>query len=408
MLDILIVDDEIEILHALKRELRIWARERNLRILTATSGDEALQMIASGADRIAILLTDNRMPGLSGGELIRRVIEARFPVVPLLITGYTAKRNIQGALSTGAFGVIVKPWSRIDLQQQLDHALQTYYIRRRTEEKSGRKAGAKITTEFRKRYLDVNVPQTCKRFEMTYMQRPNPKSGTCDDYLDFVELGDDQVLILLGTASGDSMPAAFLSAVVKSMIHTEYIPGCIGSQMSPANLLAWLNQRIFDVRESVSNLFMSLLVCHLDTRTGRVTYSVAGAPTPIHARGRAVEQRVGDGLALGANPRATYRQTALQMESTDSLYLLSTGMMSRNDEAGESEQVFDRMLGESRYMVQRERSNGNRTADSDGTAVRIVLHPNAQFAARARKPQTVPLPPKRQSMAVPAGAGLGA
>ncbi len=388
MFDILVVDDEIEILHALKRELRIWARERNLRILTATTGEEALEMITADSDRIAILLTDNRMPGLSGAELIRRVIASRFAVVPVLITGYTGKQNIQAALSTGAFDVIVKPWNRADLQQQLDHALQTYDIRRRTLKNGSPGAGSRMTTEFRKRYLEANVPRACKRLEVSYVQRPDSVTGTCEDYLDFFELGNDQVLVFLGTASGESMPAAFLSAIVKSMIHSEYMPNCIGARVCPADLLDWLNERIFAIRESVSNLFMSLLVCLLDTRTGRVTYSAAGAPTPIHARGRAVEQKVGDGLALGANPRATYRETVLQVTPGDSLYLLSNGMMRRNQDAGESEQVFDRMLGESRYLVQRERSANARNTQSDGTAVRVVLSPSTR-AGRPPEPQTI-------------------
>ena len=82
---LLIVDDEPLLLSALSRRYR-----RDVQVLCARSGEEALETLRSGADVDAIL-TDIRMPGMSGIELYR-ILEDEFPALTgrtLFMTGDT-------------------------------------------------------------------------------------------------------------------------------------------------------------------------------------------------------------------------------------------------------------------------------------------------------------------------------
>ena len=85
---LLLVDDEATILKALQRELLQWARAKGLRILTAGSAEEAEAVIAREAGAVCMLVSDVRMPGRSGPDLIQSVHAAWPDTIALLLTGF--------------------------------------------------------------------------------------------------------------------------------------------------------------------------------------------------------------------------------------------------------------------------------------------------------------------------------
>ena len=102
---VVVVDDEIQIARSLQRLLRAHYDVR-----TASSGDECLRLLAeAGADA---LLTDYRMPGMTGLELIAEVRRRHPHVTCALITGYA---DVEDA----TVPVIAKPWDRATLVAQL-------------------------------------------------------------------------------------------------------------------------------------------------------------------------------------------------------------------------------------------------------------------------------------------------
>jgi response regulator RpfG family c-di-GMP phosphodiesterase len=114
---LLIVDDEVRILTALRRALR----RENYEIFTAESGAEALKLL--GERPMDIILSDHMMPGMSGLELLAEAAERQPEAVRLLITGWTESVPRHRLDSVGVSALIPKPWDDARLKQILRSAV---------------------------------------------------------------------------------------------------------------------------------------------------------------------------------------------------------------------------------------------------------------------------------------------
>ena len=110
---LLIVDDEARILTALGRSLRNEAFE----ILTAESPREAIAILE---DRpIDLILSDQKMPGMSGMELLAVASNMRPTAVRMLITGWTEAVSRDELDALGVSALIPKPWDDAELKTLL-------------------------------------------------------------------------------------------------------------------------------------------------------------------------------------------------------------------------------------------------------------------------------------------------
>ncbi|MEI7842813.1 MAG: EAL domain-containing protein [Gallionellaceae bacterium] len=118
---LLLVDDEENVLMSLKRILR---REGYL-ILTASNGEDALKLMAE--NEVSVLLSDQRMPGMSGVELLRRVKLMHPNVVRMILSGYTDVSTLTEAINQGEiYQFITKPWENESLVAQIREAFVRY------------------------------------------------------------------------------------------------------------------------------------------------------------------------------------------------------------------------------------------------------------------------------------------
>jgi response regulator RpfG family c-di-GMP phosphodiesterase len=117
---ILIVDDEAANLRVLERLFR-----RQYEIVGATSGAEALELLR--VHDIALIISDQRMPGMTGIEFLKRAAEMRPHTVRIILTGYTDVNALVEAINSGiVYKYATKPWINEDLQQTVSRALQHY------------------------------------------------------------------------------------------------------------------------------------------------------------------------------------------------------------------------------------------------------------------------------------------
>ncbi|PKL25527.1 MAG: transcriptional regulator [Spirochaetae bacterium HGW-Spirochaetae-3] len=125
---ILIVDDEKNIREGLGEYLRLDGYDVEL----AADGKEGVQ----AADRgdVDLVITDLRMPGLSGGELLRHVA-SRYPSVPVIVlTGHGTVEDAVDAMRNGAYDFITKPVNLDHLSILVKRALERRELARRNEE----------------------------------------------------------------------------------------------------------------------------------------------------------------------------------------------------------------------------------------------------------------------------------
>ncbi|MEW6719216.1 MAG: HD domain-containing phosphohydrolase [Thermodesulfobacteriota bacterium] len=115
---VLLVDDEANILKALRRVLT----EMDLEVLEAERGEDALRLLEE--HDVAVIVSDNMMPGMRGIELLSRAKELRPDAARILMTGYADLRTAVEAINRGeVFRFLVKPWSNEEFLQAMDAGL---------------------------------------------------------------------------------------------------------------------------------------------------------------------------------------------------------------------------------------------------------------------------------------------
>ena len=114
---ILFVDDEERILNALKSIFR-----SKYHVFTATSGDQAFEFLKRF--RVHLVVSDQRMPGMPGVELLRHAKELSPTTVRILLTGYSDLASIVGSINEGeVYRFINKPWNNQDIQAIVSDAV---------------------------------------------------------------------------------------------------------------------------------------------------------------------------------------------------------------------------------------------------------------------------------------------
>ena len=118
---ILLVDDDTAVLAALKRLLR----RENYRVLTAESCEQALAQLAE--HEVGVIIIEQRMPGMSGSELLALARRMHPRTVRMVLSGYTALDSLTEAVNSGdIFKLLTKPWDDEALLHTVREALRHY------------------------------------------------------------------------------------------------------------------------------------------------------------------------------------------------------------------------------------------------------------------------------------------
>ena len=120
---ILIVDDEKDVLSSLRR---LFISE-DFETFLAINYNEAMEVLNN--EPIKVVISDQRMPDMSGIEFLKEVKE-KFPnIVRVLFTGYAETQLINEAFDiAGVYKFISKPWSSEQLKENIYEALEEYDV----------------------------------------------------------------------------------------------------------------------------------------------------------------------------------------------------------------------------------------------------------------------------------------
>ena len=119
---ILIVDDEPRVLDALEAVLAA-----EFRVLRAASGPAALELLRT--DDVAVVLTDYKMPGMTGVEMLRECQTIAPDAVRLVLTAYTDVDSLMDAVNTGhIYHFVAKPWDSNELLIVLRRAVERHAL----------------------------------------------------------------------------------------------------------------------------------------------------------------------------------------------------------------------------------------------------------------------------------------
>ncbi|MFL5318187.1 MAG: response regulator, partial [Myxococcaceae bacterium] len=121
---LLLVDDEASVLEILTRTF-----ERKFNVLSASAAPEALELLKTHS--VDLLLTDQKMPDMTGIELVTAARQAGIDVTAILLTAYTNPEDLIAAINQGqVYRYVTKPWDVHELMMTVNNALESVQLRR--------------------------------------------------------------------------------------------------------------------------------------------------------------------------------------------------------------------------------------------------------------------------------------
>jgi len=220
---ILLVDDEENIISSLRRLLR----RDGYQILTANGGAEALELLAR--NEIDVIVSDQRMPNMTGVEFLRRVKTIHPQTVRMVLSGYTELQSITDAINEGAiYKFLTKPWEDDLLRANIEEAFRYKELadenRRLNSEiqvanKELAQSNAKLLGTLAEKEKRIERDETTLYVAQEILQCvPFPVLGFDEDgVVVFANQAAEQVLggggLLLGSELGDTLPAELLDLV---------------------------------------------------------------------------------------------------------------------------------------------------------------------------------------------------
>jgi sigma-B regulation protein RsbU (phosphoserine phosphatase) len=324
---LLLVDDEVEILNALRRNTRAWAAAHSLQVLAEESVEKALRKSRSGEYEIRVLVTDQRMPGRTGDELICQMKRENPDTVPIVLTGNTDPTDIEKLLNSDIFTYLLKPWDNERLISELEKAHRLYHSRRNEREARERiEQELRLGAEFQRALQqNIRIPSNA-HINFAVSSVPASSLDFSGDYYDIIELPSDRYLLLVGDVAGHGLNSAFISGILKAIIFPEFIRPVLHQAFSPSRFLKKLNTRILDIMHNLPEVFITFSAALADLSEHSLTYASAGSPPAVILRSGEVLSLCFPTIPLGASEYFEPREQVLDLRPGDFVALYSDGL----------------------------------------------------------------------------------
>ena len=199
---LLIVDDEQANLEKLRRTFI-----HDFDVYEATSGDRAVELLKEHP--ITAIIADQKMPGMSGVELLRRSLRLSPDTVRIILTGYTEVEDLMDAINEGhVHRYITKPWEPDSLLQQVGQEITRWELQR--ENKRLARELRRVNGQLEKENLKLKQEMEWLRpsdKRLVYKSRPMQELVKL---LDRVVITDSTVLIQGETGTGKELLARYI------------------------------------------------------------------------------------------------------------------------------------------------------------------------------------------------------
>ncbi|MBL0713597.1 MAG: SpoIIE family protein phosphatase [Desulfosarcina sp.] len=263
---ILLVDDDPMLLAGLKRQLR-----REFQVVTASGGPEALALVNANGP-FSVVVSDFRMPGMNGIELLSRVKDLNPDTVRMMLTGSTDLSTAVQAVNEGnIFQFHLKPCPSLTLARAIHEGIEKYSrkARRTSHLKAFRKSIAQAS-EIQRNLMPKD------RLEIEGMQIAG-RSDWCDetggDYYDFFTRGGKDkscVGIVVGDVTGHGLPSALLMTTARGFMRERIV-----NNGNTAEIVTDVNRHL--VRDvDGTHRFMSMFYCEVDPLDHILRWTRAG------------------------------------------------------------------------------------------------------------------------------------
>ena len=125
---VLYVDDEVNNLNSFKAAFR-----RDFEVFTAISAKEGRKILDT--TEIGVIITDHRMPVMTGIEFLESIIQSYPDTIRILLTGFADINAVMDAINRGhVYKYLVKPWQNDELKMYIINAIEIYKLRRENKD----------------------------------------------------------------------------------------------------------------------------------------------------------------------------------------------------------------------------------------------------------------------------------
>ncbi len=319
---IVVIDDNVNDLQVIRRFLE----RKGYAVDGATSGEEGLTLASRTLPDAFVV--DYRMPGIDGFEVARRIkSDPQLQTIPvLLLTGADSARTVVEGLGAGADDFVTKGSDSEVLLARLRALLR---VKRYQDQLRKLNHQIRRDLQIARRVQEALVPPASFRAPRIEIRSAYiPSDALSGDFYDYF-LHDNLMYLFVADVSGHGLPAAILVSLLKSYIHTEVDPN---TRLS--DLMSRLNDFLFSV--SLPTQFATAQLFRIDAE-GNLCYANAAHPPFLlfqRERGKTVVLEDPSPL-LGALPRMAYDERALKIDSGDTLFIYTDGLIDRRTDSGE-------------------------------------------------------------------------
>lgn len=129
IINVLYVDDEVDNLNAFTAYFR-----RYFNVFTAESAMEGKKILENKENNIQIVLTDQRMPEITGVDFLASLVKDSPEIMRILVTGYADLATVIDAINKGeVYRYVSKPWDNVELKNLILQAFEVYDLRKRNK-----------------------------------------------------------------------------------------------------------------------------------------------------------------------------------------------------------------------------------------------------------------------------------
>ena len=322
---ILVVDDEPDLQSLIMQKFRKEIKENQYDFTFAGNGIQALKRIDEEKD-IELILADINMPEMDGLTLLAKINEMNNKLIKsVIVSAYGDMDNIRTAMNMGAYDFITKPIDLKDLKITIEKSLKEIQDYKAVASAQKRLLSLQqeldIANIIQTSLLQKKFPAFPDRKEFDIFAKMVPAKEVGGDLYDFFLIDKYRLGVVVGDVSGKGIAAALLMAVSKTLLKATATKG-----MPADNILSEVNNIIAE--ESPSNMFVTVFLGVLDTRSGSFEYSNGGHNPPylISADGTAKQLDNIGGLLLGAIKDVEYQSNVVMLKPGESLFFYTDGV----------------------------------------------------------------------------------
>jgi sigma-B regulation protein RsbU (phosphoserine phosphatase) len=343
-MDILIVEDARD----QRMILSVVLKKQGHRVFEASDGYEALNVLESHPN-IRIVISDWMMPNMDGIELCEAIRKSHigYYVYFMLLTGKSDRQAMVEGINRGADDYINKPVDFDELSARLNAGIRIIELKAALENKietiekdleSAAQTQARLLAE----------PAKIQHVDFNWYFKPSRFLG--GDMFGYQALDGENLSFYQLDVAGHGIPSALFSFSLNNILREDGGGALVKESFNeppfyrvktPNEVLVNLNEQFQAKPEAM--LYFTIAYGIINSRTGSVTISQAGHPSPLwlKSNSRTVEIVSSGGVPIGMMPGMTYDNVTIQLQPGDRLFLYSDGVTECENNSGE-------MFGEAR------------------------------------------------------------